>query len=45
MVLCALAYKIGKFLPVVRYDMYRDKAAKTSANNKDNFLFRVVLMK
>ena len=32
------AYKIGKFLPVVRYDMYRDKAAKTSANNKDNFL-------
>ena len=32
------AYKFGKFLPVVRYDMYRDKAAKTSANNKDNIL-------
>lgn len=32
------AYKIGKFLPVARFDMYRDKANKTSANNKDNYL-------
>ena len=32
------AYKIGKFLPVARFDMYRDKTNKTSANNKDNYL-------
>lgn len=32
------AYRLGKFLPVVRYDMYRDKADKTSANNKDAYL-------
>ncbi|WP_018339696.1 porin [Butyricimonas synergistica] len=32
------AYRFGKFIPVVRYDMYRDKANKTSANNKDNYL-------
>lgn len=32
------AYKIGKFLPVVRWDMYRDKANKISANNRDAYL-------
>lgn len=31
-------YKIDKLLPVVRWDMYRDKINKTSANNKDNLL-------
>ena len=32
------AYRFGKFLPVVRYDMYRDKTNKTSANNRDAYL-------
>lgn len=32
------AYKINKFLPVARWDMYRDKADKTSANNRDALL-------
>lgn len=31
-------YRFGKFLPVVRYDMYRDKTNKTSANNRDAYL-------
>lgn len=31
-------YKVNKFLPVVRWDMYRDKTHKTSANNRDNLL-------
>lgn len=32
------AYRVNKFLPVVRWDMYRDKENKTSANNRDNIL-------
>lgn len=32
------AYRFGKFLPVVRYDMYRDKTNKTTANNRDAYL-------
>jgi len=32
------AYRFGKLLPVVRYDMYRDKTNKTSANNRDAYL-------
>lgn len=31
-------YNIGKFLPVVRYDMYRDKVKETTANNYDRIL-------
>lgn len=31
-------YKVDKFLPVVRWDMYRDKENKTSANNRDALL-------
>lgn len=33
-----VGYHINKFLPVVRYDMYRDKVNKTSANNYDRVL-------
>ena len=31
-------YKAGKLLPVVRWEMYRDKLNETSATNKDNIL-------
>jgi len=31
-------YRAGKWLPVVRWDMYRDKASTSSAVNRDNFL-------
>lgn len=31
-------YRVDKFLPVVRWDMYRDKTNRTSANNRDNLL-------
>jgi hypothetical protein len=31
-------YHAGKFLPVIRYDMYRDKINKTSVNNYDRAL-------
>lgn len=32
------AYHVGKFLPVVRWDMYRDKVSKASLNNYDAIL-------
>jgi len=32
------AYHINKFLPVVRYDFYKDDVNKTSLNNFDRFL-------
>jgi hypothetical protein len=31
-------YRVNKFLPVVRWETYRDRENKTSANNKDNYL-------
>lgn len=34
-------YRVGKFLPVTRYDMYRDKVNETSLNNYDRILVGV----
>lgn len=32
------SYNVGKFTPVARWDMYRDKVNEVSANNRDAFL-------